>query len=108
MRIFKIAMVTLLASAGTVAAAQQTSMTVAQFQQTRVSLNCRNWVAREIEVCDERAVYDNEAYKQCHYNRTYTTSPAIFPTTYSMSIAVNGQCYHEKILGAPGHSPHAG
>lgn len=107
MKIFTIAMATLLISASTVAADQKTSMTVAEFQQTHVSQNCGYWLEREIEVCDERVVYDNEAYKQCNYNRTYTTSPTMFPVTYSMSIAANGQCYHEKILGAPGHTPHA-
>lgn len=106
MKILTIAIATLLFSTGA-AAEHKNSMTVAEFQQTHVSQNCGYWVEREIEVCDERTVYDNEAYKQCNYNRTYTTSPAIFPVNYNTSIALTAQCHYEKTLGVPGHTPHA-
>jgi hypothetical protein len=107
MMLKSIAIATLLFSTGAIADNKTTSMSVEEFQQTHVSQNCGYWIEREIEVCDERVVYDNEAYKQCNYNRTSTTNPSMFPTTYSISMAVNAQCYNDKTLGVPGYTPHA-
>lgn len=107
MKVLTISILTLLASVGSIADERPTSMTVTEFQQTQVSQNCGFWIERDIEICDERMVYENEAYKQCNYNRTSTTSPTIFPLTYTMSIPLNEQCHYEKTLGAPGYTPHA-
>lgn len=101
------AITTLLLSSCAFAADKPSMLPVEEFLDKHVAQSCGYWIEREVEVCDERIVYDREAYKQCNYTRNYTTSPAIFPTSYSVSIANNAQCDYSKTLGAPGHTPHA-
>ncbi len=102
-----IAIFSILFSASIFAADQQISISVEEFLNKQVAQNCGYWVEREIEVCDERAVYDNVPYKQCKYNRTYTTTPSAFPSNYTIDMELNQQCYPNKTLGVPGHTPHA-
>lgn len=82
-------------------------LTTEQLLTEQAVAGCGYWVEREVEVCDERTVYVDEPYKQCNYTRTYTTSPAIFPATYTVSLAMNGTCQAYLTHGAPGHTPHA-
>lgn len=82
-------------------------LTTEQLLSQQALANCGYWVEREVEVCDERTVYVDEPYKQCNYTRIYTTSPNMFPATYSVSLASNATCQPYLTHGAPGHTPHA-
>lgn len=97
----------LLLASCSVAANSAKSLSTEQFLKEQMTADCGYWVERQVEVCDERTVYVDEPYKQCNYNRTYTTSPAIFPASYSSSIAVNQSCQPYLTHGVPGYTPHA-
>ena len=97
----------MLLSSASLYATPTAQLTTEQLLTEQAVAGCGYWVEREVEVCDERTVYVDEPYKQCNYTRTYTTSPTIFPATYSVSLAVNGSCQAFLTHGVAGHTPHA-
>lgn len=99
--------IAILLCSSSVVANEPTPLTTEQLLSEQALSGCGYWTEREVEVCDERTVYVDEPYKQCNYTRTYTTSPNIFPASYSVSLAANGTCQAYITNGAPGYTPHA-
>lgn len=78
-----------------------------EFHDQITSKGCGYWDERQVRVCDYRTVLVNEPYTACHYNRSYTTNPAIFPTTVTTTHSANHNCQYSLTHGAPGMTPHA-
>lgn len=78
-----------------------------EFHDQVVSQGCGYWDERLVRVCDYRTVLVSEPYTACHYNRTHTSNPALFPTTVTTTHGPHHNCQYTITHGAPGMSPHA-
>ncbi|MEH8017614.1 hypothetical protein MN202_10235 [Rheinheimera muenzenbergensis] len=83
------------------------TLTQPEFHDQVVSQGCGYWDERQVRVCDYRTVLVNEPYTACHYNRTYASNPALFPTTVTTTHGPQHNCQYTITHGAPGMSPHA-
>lgn len=105
------AAITVFSISATVSADEKNSglITLSQpeFHDQVVSQGCGYWDERQVRVCDYRTVLVTEPYTACHYNRTYASNPALFPTTVTTTHGPQHSCQYTITHGAPGMSPHA-